>query len=142
MIFIIVLTLGCQTKKDLKEQQKNIIENYVNSYNEFDINGMIINLDKDVVFENISNGKMDLKTVGIKKFKEQAELAKQYFKERKQTIESWDFQGQKVIIDIDYKAILAIDLPNGMKSGDTLELKGQSEFLFKDYKIIEIKDKS
>lgn len=142
LTLIATLTFNCQTKKNMNEQQKEIIENYVNSYNSFDINGMTKNLDEKVVFENISNEKVDLRTEGINDFKEQAESAKQYFEERKQTIESWNFNDNKVSINIDYKAVIAIDLPNGLKKGDTLKLKGQSEFEFKDGKIIRITDKS
>jgi len=103
---------------------------------------MINSLNDNIVFENISNGKVDLKTEGIKEFQKQAESAKQYFKQRKQTIESWEFNDRKVIIDIDYIATLAVDLPNGLKTGDTLELKGKSKFEFENGKIISIKDKS
>ena len=124
----------------MKDQQILAIENFVRSYNVFDINGMIKDLHSNVVFENISSGKVDLKTEGIPAFKKQAESAIHFFKQRQQTIKSWDFQNEKVIIGIDYKAVLAMDLPNGMKSGDTLKLKGQSEFLFQDDKIIGIKD--
>ena len=139
LILITILTFGCQTNNNMKKQQKQVIENYVKSYNDFDLNGMIKDLHEGVIFENISNGKLDLKTEGIKEFTKQAELAIQYFKQRKQTIESWEFQDQKVTIEIDYKAVLAIDLPNGMKTGDTLKLKGKSEFEFEDRKIINIK---
>lgn len=126
----------------MKEQQKQIVESYVRAYNSFDIDGMIKNLDENIVFENISNGKVDLRTKGLKDFRQQAESAKKYFKQRQQTIESWELSDPYVIINIDYKAILAIDLPNGPKSGDTLELKGQSEFEFTDGKITKITDKS
>lgn len=126
----------------MKEQQKQIVESYVRAYNSFDIDGMIKNLDEHIVFENISNGKVDLRTKGLKDFRQQAESAKKYFKQRQQTIESWELSDSYVIINIDYKAILAIDLPNGLKSGDTLKLKGQSEFEFSDGKITKITDKS
>ena len=43
---------------------------------------------------------------------------------------------------IDYKAILNMDLPNGMKKGDTLEMKGQSQFEFKNDRIVKILDVS
>ena len=124
------------------EHQKNTIENYISSYNEFDIEGMTKNLSEDVVFENISNGKVDVRTKGLIEFKKQAESAKQYFIKRKQTVESWQFEDSKVIIEIDYNAVLAIDLPNGLKIGDTLKLKGQSEFEFESGKIKSITDKS
>jgi hypothetical protein len=141
-LLIFLLIFGCQTKKDMEEQQKLIIENYVNSYNGFDIDGMAKHMKVNVVFKNISNEKVDLRTEGITEFKKQAESAKQYFKQREQTIESWSFNDQKVTIDIGYKAILAIDLPNGLKAGDTLELKGKSEFEFENGKIKSITDKS
>lgn len=119
----------------MKEKHKQIIKNYVESYNNFDIDGMIKDLDKNVVFENVSNGIVNLKTEGLVKFKKQAESAKHYFKERKQTIKAWNFNAEKIEIIIDYKAVLATDLPNGLKKGDSLELTGKSEFKFESGKI-------
>lgn len=141
-ILMLLLNFGCQTKISMEESQKQIIESYVNAYNNFDIDGMTQNLDENIVFENISSGKVDLRTEGLDDFKRQAESAKQYFKQRKQIIESWELSDSIVVINIDYKAILTIDLPNGLKSGDTLTLKGKSEFEFVDGKIKRISDKS
>ena len=121
-------------------EQKKVVENYIKSYNDFDINGMTKDLTENVVFENVSNGNVELRTEGITEFTKQAESANQYFTERKQTIETWEFDDSKVIIEIDYEAILAIDLPNGMKTGDTLKLKGKSEFEFENEKIKNITD--
>lgn len=126
----------------MKAQQRQIIEHYIQSYNAFDTDGMARDLHEDIVFENVSNGEVNLKTEGITAFKEQAETARQYFETRQQMIEAWDFQDNHVIIDIAYRGVLAIDLPNGMKPGDTLQLQGQSEFIFKDGRIIKIRDKS
>lgn len=137
-----IVVLGCQTENKMKEKQKQIIENYVNSYNNFDIEGMITHLDESVVFENISNGKVDLRTEGLSEFKKQAETAKQYFRERKQSIVTWEYNDSFVSIDIDYEAKLDVDLPNGMKSGDTLKLKGKSRFEFHEGKIVKITDES
>jgi hypothetical protein len=126
----------------MNESKKKVIENYVNSYNNFDIAGMTNDLHQNVVFENVSNEKVDFRTEGLEEFKSQAEKAKQYFDKRTQTIESWEFNDSKVQITINYKAILAIDLPNGLKKGDALELKGKSEFEFDNGKILRITDKS
>ena len=90
----------------------------------------------------MSNGNVDLRTEGLAAFTEQAKVATQYFKQRKQTIESWTLQDSIVEIGISYQAILAIDLPNGLKVGDTLELTGTSIFKFSDGKIKQITDKS
>ena len=126
----------------MNHQHKEMIEGYINAYNDFDLSGMTENLDSNVVFENISNEKVDLRTEGIEEFKKQAESAKNYFRQRKQTIESWNFNDLIVSVNIDYKAILAVDLPNGLKAGDTLEMKGLSEFEFKNGRIKRISDKS
>jgi len=120
--------------------QRKIMNSYINSYNDFDIEGMTKYLTDDVVFENISDGKVNLRTDGLIAFKEQAEAAKQYFEERRQTITSWEFDQSKVVITIDYAATVATDLPNGMKKGDTLKLEGSSEFEFKGDNIVRITD--
>ena len=41
---------------------------------------------------------------------------------------------------IDYRATVAMELPNGLKPGDTLRLQGKSIFRFDDGKIISIED--
>ncbi|WP_054719834.1 hypothetical protein [Marinifilum fragile] len=64
------------------------------------------------------------------------------FSQREQIIRNWDIQLDKVVIDIDYKATLATDLPSGMKQGDILEISGQSEFVFEEDKIIRIVDRA
>jgi hypothetical protein len=78
----------------------------------------------------------------LSNLKKQAELAKSCFAQREQKITSWKFSGNTVVITIDYKGILAEEMPNGMKAGDTLQLKGQSTFEFKDRQLIKIVDKS
>lgn len=125
-----------------KNDQQRMIEGYINAYNAFDVQAMLQDLHEAVIFENSSNGQVDLRLEGIAAFKEQAEAAKSYFKERKQDPTTWRFQGNVVEVDIDYTATLAIDFPNGMKAGDTLDMKGQSVFEFKDGQIIKIQDKS
>ena len=127
---------------NMENKQREIIENYVMSYNNFDIEGMTKNLSENVVFQNISNGKVDLKTEGLEAFKEQAERAKQYFKQRKQTIESWEISDSMIMIEISYEATLAFDLPNGLKKGDALDMNGTSSFEFENGMIKRITDKS
>ena len=126
----------------MNANQKQIIENYVKSYNNFDVEGMIHDLADDMIFENFSNGISELIIEGKEAFKYQAERARQYFKDRNQAIESWEFKEEIVTIEIDYKATLAIDLPDSLKAGDTLELKGISIFTFENGKIKSIVDKS
>ncbi|REL32923.1 nuclear transport factor 2 family protein [Rhodohalobacter sp. SW132] len=85
---------------------------------------------------------MNARTTGIKEFRKLAEQAKELFSSRKQTIISYVAKKDKTIIQIDYEGILAADLPNGMKAGEAIKLKGESEFEFKDGKISSITDRS
>ena len=123
-------------------QQKTIIESYVRAYNAFDIDGMTQHLHPGVVFENVSNGEVDLTTEGMEAFREQAERAKVLFAQREQRITDWTFDGDQVTIAIDYDATLGIDLPNGLEAGDQLSMQGESEFHFRDGKVILLRDRS
>lgn len=127
---------------DLKAHYITAIENYITAYNNFDVNGMCRHLSEEIVFENISGGNVEMSIKGIENFKKQADAATAYFESRKQSIEKWNFNGNIVTVNIDYTGILALDLPGGMKKGDTLRLKGISEFTFENGKIAALKDKS
>jgi ketosteroid isomerase-like protein len=119
---------------------KEIIDNYIKAYNSFDIDGMLSDMHANIKFENKSNGEIDITTNSISELKEQAEKARQLFKEREQKITGIKFHADQVEVDVDYRGILAVDFPNGLKAGDKIELKGKSIFKFKDDKIIELKD--
>lgn len=122
------------------EQRQQIIENYIESYNNFDIEGMLNDLDGNVQFENISGGEVNLSIKGLSAFREQAEKAKAFFSRRQQTIRSFLHSGNQTEIEIDYHAILAVDFPNGLKKGDAINLQGKSVFTFDDSKITSITD--
>ena len=122
------------------QQREQVIRQYIDSYNSFDIEGMLKDLDEDVQFENISGGVVDLRIKGLTAFREQAEKAKAFFSERHQTIRSFQHEGNQTTIEIDYHAVLAIDLPNGLKKGDALDLKGKSIFIFDNAEITSITD--
>jgi len=119
---------------------QKIIENYIDAYNSFDIDRMLVDMHEDIRFEDISNGEINLTTKSIAELRDQAEKVKHLFKERKQKITDIKFDADKVEVKIDYHGILAVDFSNELKKGDTIELKGTSIFRFKDNKIIELKD--
>jgi len=121
----------------LKEE---IVKNYVEAYSNFDVDNMIANFDENVVFENVLNNETNMLLTGIAAFKQQAEQAKAYFKTREQRIKSIKHSGHAVEIEIDYHAVLAIDLPNGLKAGEVLNLSGKSVFLFEGDKVIKLTD--
>lgn len=140
-VFILLNLSSCHIM-DQKHQRREIIKAYVQSYNNFDVEGMLKDLHVDVVFENYINGALTHKTEGKEAFREQAEAAKRYFQSREQKVEVWNFNDEAVTININYNAVLATDLPNGMKKGDTLDLKGTTIFKFEEEEIILIRDES
>ncbi|MDB5286877.1 MAG: hypothetical protein JWR05_1826 [Mucilaginibacter sp.] len=121
----------------LREQT---INNYINAYNNFDVNRMIADMDPSIKFENVSNTEVNMTLNGLPAFIEQAEQAKAMFISRQQTIKSFKHTANQTEIDIAYHAVLAIDLPNGMKTGDELNLTGKSIFKFWGDKITELTD--
>lgn len=46
------------------EQLLQNIKNYVSSYNDFNVEGMMKDLHEGIIFKNISNGEVNLKTNG------------------------------------------------------------------------------
>jgi hypothetical protein len=120
--------------------REKIVNNYIDAYNNFDIGRMLTNFDENIRFENISNGVANMTLQGLNPFKEQAEQAKSLFKTRTQSIKSWTHKDDLTEIEIEYNAVLAIDLPNGLKKGENLNLQGKSIFKFSGEKIIELID--
>lgn len=120
--------------------REKIIQNYIDGYNEFDIEKMVRDLDEEIIFQNIQNNEVNMTLKGINAFKQQAEQAKSYFEKRHQKITSTKYIEDKTEIEIEYSAVLGIDFPNGLKKGQQLELKGKSIFVFKDNKICELTD--
>ena len=121
-------------------EREKIIKDYITAYNNFDIEKMLTHLDEQIKFENISNGVTNMTLTDLNSFREQAEQAKKIFTTRKQTIKSWTHQDNLTEIEIEYNAVLAIDLPNGLKKDDILNLEGKSIFKFSKDKIIELTD--
>ena len=121
-------------------EKEKIIKDYINAYNNFDIEKMLTHLDEQIKFENISNGVTNMTLTDLNSFRKQAEQSKNLFTTRKQTIKSWTHQDNLTEIEIEYNAVLAIDIPNGLKKGDNLNLEGKSIFKFSGDKIIELTD--
>lgn len=122
------------------EIRKKIVESYIASYNNFDVENLLKDLDENVVFRNIVNGAVNLTTEGIDEFRKQAEQAKNLFSCREQKITGLKFGEDTVEAEISYSGTLAVDLPDNLKAGSKIELNGSSIFRFADDKIIEIED--
>lgn len=126
----------------IREEDKQMIEDYVKAYNSFDVEGIVKLLHKDILFENFSNGELNTEARGIEAFRELAEKSAKLFSSRRQTITGYRALDNKVEVQIDYEGRLAVDLPNGLKAGDPLQLKGKSIFEIKEGKISLIEDHS
>ena len=121
-------------------KRESIIKNYVDGYNAFDVDKMVADFDENVVFKNIQNGETNMLLSGQTEFRRQAEQAKIYFTKRTQTIKSFSHLDNVTEIEIDYYAVLGLDFPNGLKSGQVLNLKGKSIFEFFGDKVIKLTD--
>lgn len=119
---------------------EEIIRDYIEAYNQFDIDKMMGNLDDEILFENIQGGQKTLTLIGRDSFRQQAVQALSYFSLRTQTIQSFRHDDPVTEIEIDYHAKLAMDFPNGWKKGDEIRLKGKSLFEFRGNKIIKLTD--
>lgn len=119
---------------------KEIIQEYFDAYNKFDIERMVSLLTEDVSFKNISNGKIILEINGKKSYKHQAESAVPLFEKREMTINELIFNKDNVDVRLKFKGILGIDVPEDHKKGDIIEGEGRNILKFKNDKIYSIED--
>jgi len=124
------------------QDKKNLIERFIRAYNSFDVDGMVALLHPECSFQNVSGGQINASAAGISQFRELAEKSKSVFSSRHQTITSCQFEGQTVTVGIEYEGVLRADLPNALKAGERIQLKGKSVFKFRDGLIFQITDYS
>ncbi len=99
-------------------------------------------LHPDIQFKNISGGEVNARTAGKKEFEVLAKQSAAIFREREQKILSYKEGGDEANVELQYHAMIAVDLPNGLKCGDAIDLWGTSEYGFKDGLISSIVDGS
>jgi len=129
------------TDPNVLNKRTDKIFKYLEAYNEMNVESMITDFTDEITFINIMNGEKSMELQGILKFKRQAIVALSYFSEREQSIESMTHTHNSTEIVINYRAIAAIDFPNGLKKGEVINLKGKSVFEFSaDGKIIRLTD--
>lgn len=121
-------------------QAKVLVESYLDAYNRFDVPGMLACLQPDVRFEHSTNGDVTVRLDSKDAFESQAIRAAAWFSERTQRITAFHWQDERAEADIDYFAVTATDLPNGVKAGTTLHFAGRSRFSFRDGLIAFIQD--
>jgi len=125
----------------MKEKlMKKIVNHYFKAYNELDLEGMIKDIHKDIVFKNYAHGEVTLELNGKSAFKTQIEQAFALFKNREMKIIEQKFGDDMVENKIDFKGVLAVDISDKLKKYDLIKLQSKSIFKFKNSKIILIED--
>jgi hypothetical protein len=117
-----------------------LVDHYIDAYNRKDIDDMLMDVHPQVEFKNISAGVVNASTNGVVELRILAQQSLTLFSERHQMIESFEIQGPVAVATIAFSAVVAADLPNGLKKGQVLNLSGRSEFEFQDGAISKITD--
>ena len=117
-----------------------LVDHYIDAYNRKDIDDMLLGVHPEVEFKNISAGVVNASTNGVAELRTLAQQSLSLFSERHQKIESFEIQGPVAVASIAFRAVVATDLPNGLKKGQVLNLSGRSEFEFQDGAIFKITD--
>ena len=117
---------------------KEIVQKYINAYNKFDIDGMISLMHIDCTFEMIHDNKITLKTYGKSDFRQLCILSKNNYKYRKQIIESFKEENNKVEVNLYFKATLAIDIPDLGKKDEKISFETKTIFELKNNAIYKI----
>jgi len=123
-------------------KMQQAVDAYVRAYNALDVDGMLEHLHPEVEFRNISKGEVSLETHGVEEFRDAAQQASAIFSSRRIMPLGYHFGVDTTSLLVEFNGVLAVDLPNGPKAGETLTLPGESIFTFHDGQIIAIEDRS
>ena len=119
---------------------EDIINRYIQSYNDRDIEGMLDCVTEDVVFENISNASQSMRLEGRDQMGEVARLSGNAFSYRRQRLISIVIGEGKAAAEIEFEGKAAVDLPNGVRAGETVKIRGASFFEFRGRLLSRIAD--
>ena len=120
----------------------DVIARYIQSYNARDIDGMLDCVTDDVVFENISNAGGSMRLDGKDMMRQVADLSGNAFSYRRQRLINVVTGAGKAAAEIEFEGKAAVDLPNGVKAGETIKVRGASFFEFRGQLMSRIADYS
>ncbi len=123
-------------------EMRALVERYLDAYNRMDVPAMLQTVHRDVTFRNVSGGVVTARADGIGELRALAEQSVSLFSERRQDILSFACDGPRALVSIRFRAVVADNLPSGLKKGAVLELSGRSEFEFRNGAIWTITDVS
>lgn len=119
-----------------------LIAKYIECYNGRDIEGMLACVTEDVVFENISNSGQSMRLEGRAAMANIAELSGHAFSYRRQKVVQLVDAGEKAAAEIEFEGKAAVDLPNGVKAGESFKLRGATFFEIRGGLLARIADYS
>ena len=121
---------------------ESLIERYVECYNRVDVDGMLECVTDDVRFENISNAGQSMQLSGKTALGQIASASAEAFTFRRQRLISMLSDGEKAAAEVHFQGIAALDLPNGTREGQSIEIRGASFFESRDGLLSRIVDYS
>ena len=121
---------------------RDLFLKYIETYNAKDVNGMLALFDEQCVFENISAGKVTVRTQGKAELESLAKKSAEAFASREQRVVSIIEDQNRMAAEIDYHGVLQTDLSPDLKAGTELKLRGVSILEFSAGKIVRLTDYS
>lgn len=129
-------------KRDPQAVLDEIIRRYIASYNDRNIDGMLACVTDDVVFENISNAGQSMRLDGKVMMRQVAEVSGNAFSYRRQRLTNLVTGASTAAAEIEFEGRAAVDLPNGIRAGETVRVRGASFFEFRGPLLCRIADYS
>ncbi len=117
-----------------------LIDRYIQAYNRIDVDAMLATMHSEVIFENYTAGVLSVRTVGIHELRHLAESSRHLFSARHQTITHYAEADGVAHAQIHFQGTFAVDLPNGVRAGQSIALNGRSEYRQRDGRLIYIGD--
>jgi len=111
---------------------KEIVQKYINAYNNFDIETMVSLMHNDCIYEGKTKGIQSFCIKGKHSFRQINMLSKNNYTFRKQVIEGFIESMNKVEVNLYFKAILAVDVSELGKKGEEIAFETKSVFEFKN----------
>jgi len=127
-------------KEQLTGPPATVFGEYVEAYNAMDVDTMLNAFAPDCVFENYSHGRLTVRTKGKARLRALATRSARAFVSREQRMVSLTATPDRVVAEIDYRAVLLADLAPELKAGRQLRLRGVTVAEFRDGKIVRLSD--
>ncbi|RDI98805.1 nuclear transport factor 2 family protein [Dyella solisilvae] len=121
---------------------RELIERYLAAYNRMDVDGMLATMHREVVFENYTAGVLSVRTQGADELRRLAENSRYLFSARRQLILVYQEADGTATAQILFDGTFAVDLPNGVRAGQSITMNGRSQFRQRDGLLAYIADYS